>query len=187
MRFRRTGVSFLVAIFVSQAFVHPASAKPSLYLSDSEFVEAAFAEDTPTASSLIVASDLREQIESILDHRFSRLRLKYWRHEDKTGWILDEIGKTEPITIGVSVDQGRVGIVRILEYRESRGAEVRFPYFTDQFLGAEFEDGTGLDRRIDGITGATLSVEAVQKVVRVALLLDDHVRSGSPSNEAAGY
>ncbi|HEY5665797.1 MAG TPA: FMN-binding protein, partial [Gammaproteobacteria bacterium] len=32
------------------------------------------------------------------------------------------------------------------------------------------------DRAIDGITGATLSVKAMNKVVRIALLLDRRVR-----------
>jgi hypothetical protein len=187
MRLLKAGISFSIAIFVAQTFVHPAGAKPRFYMSDSEFLATVFAENTPQASTLIVAGDLRERIEAILDHRFSGLRLRYWQHDDQTAWVLDEIGKTEPITIGVSVQAGRVGSVRVLEYRESRGSEVRFPYFTDQFLGAELEEGTALDRPIDGITGATMSVDAVQKVVRVALLLDEHIRSSSASNEPASY
>ncbi|EEB78686.1 hypothetical protein GPB2148_1584 [marine gamma proteobacterium HTCC2148] len=62
--------------------------------------------------------------------------------------------------------------VRILAFRESRGWEVKYPYFTEQFSGATADENNRLDRRIDGITGATLSVNAVQKVVRWAVYLD---------------
>lgn len=187
MQLIKAGMSLFLTICASQAFVHLASAKPSLYMSDTEFLASVFAESIPPASQFIVTSELREQIEDILDHRFPGLRLRYWQHGEATAWVLDEIGKHEPITIGVSIDAGRVGSVRVLEYRESRGSEVRFSYFTDQFLGAVLKDGSALDRPIDGITGATLSVNAVQNVVRVALLLDEHVKSAGHSNASASY
>ena len=123
----------------------------------------------------------------ILDHPFVGLRIKYWQRGTTTAWVLDEIGKTEPITIGVAVDAGHVASVRVLEYRESRGSEIRHSFFTDRFLGAGLSNGTELDTSIDGITGATLSVEAAEKVVRLALLLDRQVLAAADSLQSASY
>jgi hypothetical protein len=64
----------------------------------------------------------------------------------------------------------------VLEFRESRGWEIRYPFFTDQYAGTELNDNDGIDRAIDGITGATLSVNAANKVVRVALICDESLR-----------
>jgi hypothetical protein len=154
-----------------------ARAAPGRYLEVEEFLEAAFDSAPAETETLFVDADLRGEIESVLGHRFSRLRLRYWEESGTTAWILDEIGKTEPITIGVAVEEGRVRLVRILEFRESRGWEVRFPFFTAQYVGAELDSERKVDRHIDGITGATLSVTAVEKVVRTALICDERVRS----------
>lgn len=111
----------------------------------------------------------------MLGHAFGSLRVRYWFNGETSAWILDEIGKELPITIGVAVAQGAIRDVRILEFRESRGWEVRFPFFTDQFREATLRDDGRLDRKIDNITGATLSVKAVTRIARVALVFHDHV------------
>jgi hypothetical protein len=53
---------------------------------------------------------------------------------------------------------------------------VRYPFFTDQFDGATLTAKSRLDRNIDGITGATLSVGAVTRIARVALIFDGFIR-----------
>jgi len=102
--------------------------------------------------------------------------VRYWSRDERTAWILEEIGKTEPITTGIVVDKGAIARISVLIYRESRGWEVRYPFFTDQFKGATLNSTHELDRNIDGISGATLSVRALTRLARVALLLDAKVR-----------
>ncbi|WP_373098012.1 FMN-binding protein, partial [Zhongshania sp.] len=109
----------------------------------------------------------------------------------KTAWILEEIGKEMPITIGVVVDldsaDGKslaVSRVDILAFRESRGWEVRHDFFTEQFKGAVLVRDDILSQHIDGITGATLSVRAVKQVARIALLLADEVQPSADSSTA---
>ena len=97
----------------------------------------------------------------------------------RSAWILNEIGKELPITIGVAVSSGAIASVDVLEFRESRGWEVRYPFFTDQFVDARLGPNDKLDRRIDGITGATMSVDAVTRVAQVALLLHEHVANAN--------
>lgn len=154
----------------------PASAgEAGRYLSGGEFLADAFAGPVPDSSTLWIRGDLRDEIETVLGHRFGALRVRYWQDGTTSAWILDEIGKELPITIGVSVTDGEIGQVRILEFRESRGWEVRYPFFTDQFRNARLASDGDLDRKIDGITGATLSVKAVSRIARVALILHETV------------
>ena len=145
------------------------------YMTTGEFLATAFPGGPPGSSTLWVRGDLRAEIESVLGHPFGSLRVRYWQDGATSAWILDEIGKELPITIGVTVTAGEIGQVRILEFRESRGWEVRYPFFTDQFRRARLVADGKLDRKIDGITGATLSVKAVTRIARVALLLHETV------------
>ena len=123
---------------------------------------------------LWVTSEHREPLQRLLGHAYRSLRIRYWRDDNRTAWILDEIGKEQPITIGIVIDAKAIEEVRILEFREIRGWEVRYPFFTDQFRGATLDDGE-LSAEIDGITGATLSVGAVKRVARAALYLHEQV------------
>ena len=50
------------------------------------------------------------------------------------------------------------------------------PFFTEQFSGLTLADDGYLSAPVDGITGATLSVRATEKVARLALWLDAQVR-----------
>jgi hypothetical protein len=172
----------LAAAALAAACVVVARAEPGRYLELDEFLAGSFGAVPEQAGTLTLPPELRRRLEAILEHRFARLRVQYWSDGEATAWVLDEIGKTEPITVGIAVRAGKVERVRVLEFRESRGWEIRYPFFTDQFAGAGLAGNDRIDRTVDGITGATLSVIAVDKLVRVALLLDQHVRS---ENEAA--
>jgi hypothetical protein len=68
--------------------------------------------------------------------------------------------------------------MQVLIYRESYGWEVRYPFFTDQFTGLQLDDDLHLTDSIDGISGATLSVNALTKLSRLALYLHNEVNKG---------
>ena len=150
----------------------PATAQRGEFLKPETFAQQAFKDPASALQVLWLNKDLRRKAESILGHSYSGLRQRYWGDGTRTAWIFEEIGKELPITIGVVVENNRVHQVRILAYRESRGGEVRYPFFTRQFeqlsLIGSPED-YGLSGHIDGITGATLSVRAVSKVATLAL------------------
>ena len=103
-------------------------------------------------------------------------------NNSRSAWILEEIGKDKPITVGLVVNNNTLERIRVLIFRESRGWEVRYPFFTDQFRGAGLADEHRLDRHIDGISGATLSVRALEKLARLALYL--HGKTISPDDTA---
>jgi len=167
----------------------PATARQGRFYTLEDFLAAYLTPEPTTAETLWLTPDLRRQAEAVLGHRFPALRLRYWRNGERSAWILDEIGKEMPITMGVVVNDNRIENLVILEYRESRGGEITYPFFTRQFqqLGLTADGGdsvqhkvAALDGQIDGITGATLSVRAATKVATLALLLHRQVFSDRP-------
>ncbi len=132
--------------------------------------------------ALWLDGEVKLQIEKLVEHPFPGVRVRYCAKDGKTAWILDEVGKTEPITSGVIIDKETVERVRVLIFRESRGSEVSRDAFTRQYQGAALDPKDALDQSIDGISGATLSVWAVGRQVRLALFLDRLTRSNGHSD-----
>lgn len=144
----------------------------SIYQTSDEFISQAFNAPTPKAKVYWLQDEDKLVIEEILAHRFNKMRIRYWQQANETVWILEEIGKESPITVGIHIKQQAIVKTKVLIYRESRGDEVRHDFFTDQFKTAKLTNDQQLDRHIDGITGATLSVRALTKLSRIALYLD---------------
>ena len=142
-----------------------------VYQSPENFVAEVF-KANPPPKLVWLTKDAQSVVSGILGHAPRQLRQRYWGDDTRTLWVLEEIGKEELITAGFVVHQGRIEQAKILAYRESRGMEVRYPAFLKQFKGAVLNSDNHLDRTIDGISGATLSVNAMQRMARVALFLD---------------
>lgn len=141
-----------------------------VYQTDQDFLAETFNSAIPKSKVIWMKGDARQQVADILGHNYIGIRIRYWQDQQRSAWVLEEIGKTELITFGVVIANNKVETVKVLAFRESRGDEIRHPAFTQQFTHAELENDQ-LDRHIDGISGATLSVRAMTKVVRLALYL----------------
>lgn len=150
----------------------PAAQARGVYQSDTDFINEVFDGQPPPSAVIWLTGELRQQATEILGHPPGQLRLRYWARGTRSAWILEEIGKEKPITVGIVIDDGRISRVKVLAFRESRGWEVRHPFFTRQYQGAGLDERDRLDRAIDGISGATLSVRALNKLARLALFLD---------------
>ena len=146
-----------------------------VYQEPDAFIAEVFNNNAPKPGVIWLNKELKAELKDILGHNYNGLRVRYWQQDDRTAWILDEIGKDKPITTGIVVNKGRIERVRILVFRESRGWEVRHSFFTEQFDDATLKENSELDRHIDNISGATLSVRAVTRLARVALLLDQQL------------
>ncbi len=142
------------------------------YISENEFVRQSFA-SVPVMKSIWLKGERQEVAKRILGHRYPALRLRYWQSGNKSAWIMNEVGKEKPITIGITIENDKIERVSILAYRESRGGEIRHPYFTEQFVGAGLDSNSGLGAPVDGIAGATPSVRAVTNISRFALYLSE--------------
>ncbi|PCH61729.1 MAG: FMN-binding protein [SAR86 cluster bacterium] len=135
------------------------------------FLNRVFSGAVPDSDTVWLTGELRDQVEDILGHKPGFMRLRYWGDATRSAWVVDEIGKLEPITIGVVVKANQIEEVQVLEFRESRGWEIKHDFFTRQFTGVAIEASHKLNQRIDGISGATLSVKAMKNVSRMVLLL----------------
>ena len=99
-----------------------------------------------------------------------KLSYRYWQKEDVTAWILDEIGKERNITTGIVIENNHIKSVEVISYRESRGGQVQSERFTNQYQQKDLN--SNLVKEIDSISGATLSVNAINKQVKLALYLN---------------
>ena len=152
------------------------------YQSPEDFLAETFQGDVPAAQVLWLKGDIRETSTDIMGHRYPGIRVRYWLQGTRSAWILEEIGKERPITTGLVINAQGIERLRVLVFRESRGWEVKHPFFTDQFPGIRLTPEHQLDGRIDGVSGATLSVRALKKLARLALYFHSQVVT---SNDAA--
>jgi hypothetical protein len=146
------------------------------YLSREEFLGLAFGDKAPQMETLWLTDESRTAAKAAVGWAPAALRLRYWRDGTSTAWILEDIGKDKPITLGIAVSGQHIERVDVLAFRESRGWEIRHSFFTDQFSGLTLAPDGYLSGHIDGITGATLSVRAVERVARLALWLNAQVQ-----------
>jgi len=142
-----------------------------VYQTIDEFVADVFVDAVPQKKVLWLKGENKNQLKAIFGRESVGVRQRYWVNGDKTAWVFNEIGKELPITIGVVIKDDQILSIKVLEYRESRGAEVRHDFFTDQFKGVRLDKRQQLSQSIDGISGATLSVWSMQRVARAALFL----------------
>jgi len=146
------------------------------YQEPEDFLSESFAGEPPEAEVIWLTGERKGIANKILGHSYTSLRVRYWQQAERSAWILEEVGKDLPITVGVVIDTGHLERIKVLVFRESRGWEIRHPFFTEQFNETRLKENHQLDRQIDGISGATLSVRAMKKLAALALYLDAEIR-----------
>jgi len=146
------------------------------YLGRDAFLQLAFTDNEPVMQVLWLTEETRAAAKAAVGWAPAALRLRYWQEGERTAWILEDIGRDKPITLGIVIHAARIERVEVLAFRESRGWEIRYPFFTSQFSGLTLAADGYLSQHVDGITGATLSVRAVDRVARLALWLDAQVQ-----------
>lgn len=86
--------------------------------------------------------------------------------------VVNEIGKHRPITFVVGIEKsGEVRGAEIMVYREAVGGDVRMRRFLRQYEGKTLSEPIRTGRDITNISGATLSVRAVNRGMKKALAL----------------
>ncbi len=144
------------------------------YQEPTDFISQTFNGQPPKPSAIWVTGNLKEGVYDIMGRHLNSLRIRYWGKEQRSAWILEEIGKEHPITVGVVINQDKIEKIKVLIFRESRGGEVRHPFFTEQFTNITLTSDRELSDHIDGISGATLSVRALKNIAKLALYLHQH-------------
>jgi len=147
----------------------------TVYETQDEFLDRAFNHRPPDPGVVWISGDRKPAVYQLLGHDYPALRIRYWCRDTRSAWILEEVGKDLPITVGIVIVDHFIESLRVLTYRENRGGEVASPSFTEQFNGTALVDDNTLDAPIDGITGATLSVRALSRLATLALYLQSDV------------
>ncbi len=93
--------------------------------------------------------------------------------------VLEEQGRFKPITFMVKISgEGRVEMVLVMVYRESRGDGVKRQRFLKQFRKKDETDHLRLNRDIVGVSGATMSSRAITMGVKKALIMVNYRYTG---------
>ena len=165
---------FLLSLCLS--LCAPCIAQRGIFLTQDDFLKQAFAQ-VPVSKTYWLTAEDRPIAEAIVGHSLP-LRIRYFNQGERTAWMLEEIGKELPITLGIVIEQQKIQMLRVMEYREIRGGEVRYEFFVQQFNGTQLSDPNyKLNKNIDGISGATLSVRALTKTARLALFLAQQAKA----------
>lgn len=167
---------FVFILLSFYVFSFSVFATTETYQTPKQFITKAFSGEYPKAKVVWLSAEDKVIIENIMSRQIHLLRVRYWQLNNETVWIIDEIGKEKPITIGVHINQNQISELKVLAYRESRGDEVRHDFFTKQFKNAFLKKENMLSQQIDGITGATMSVRALTKVARLSLWLHNKIQ-----------
>ena len=133
-------LSFFLFFAFGALFLNSAKAQ-EVFLSKEDFLKMAFEEDVPRRKGLRFKNEVKETAQKIMGSNYKKIRMKYWRQDQKTAWILERIGKVELITAGFIVENCRISSIHVLIYRETHGWEVKYPSFRDQFIGINMLEG----------------------------------------------
>jgi Na+-translocating ferredoxin:NAD+ oxidoreductase RnfG subunit len=151
----------------------PAAAQATQYLTVEQAQHALFPRaDRFSSSTVKLSAEARERIIAESGVPSRRDEQPFWRAMRGDAllgfFIVDEvIGKHELITYAVGLDpQGVVRGIEILDYRETRGGEVRDPRWRAQFNGKHAGDAVRLGQDIQNLSGATLSCRHITDGVR---------------------
>ncbi|MGI9271952.1 MAG: FMN-binding protein [Woeseiaceae bacterium] len=172
---RKVSLIFVSATLLISVAAY-AAGEVGRYQTRAEFLLESFGTEQPESAVVWVDDELRKITSEVLGHPLASLRVRYWYDGARTAWIIDEVGKEQPITFGVVVDDAEIQALRVMQFRESRGWEIRYPFFTDQFSALRLNDAGSLSHGIDAISGATLSVKAATRSANLALVLDEYTR-----------
>jgi len=160
------------------ALCTPVSVQATQYLSIEQAQKALFPEaDVFAATPISLTPELLARIQAPSPPGPRRSEQRAWS-ASRGGTLLghlmvDEvIGKHELITYALAIGaDGAVRGVEIMDYRESRGGEVRDPRWRAQFNGKRNASALRLDEDIQNISGATLSCRHITEGIKRLLTI----------------
>ena len=127
--------------------------------------------------TLKLAPELKVLVQNKVKQRFYRDELYYWNISNNDTTIayalMDNVlGKSMPITFLVILNnEGNILASEVIKYREAYGSEVGNKNWLAQFT--HFNDTTDfkVGKDIDGISGATISVNSLSKGIQKMAVL----------------
>ena len=130
----------------------------------------------------LIPVDLKNKLQSQVKQKFFRDEIHTWTISvnDSTCYtaLLDNtLGKSMPITFMVVMSSdGMVDNADIIKYREPYGGEIENDKWSGQFINKGIASGFSVGTDINGISGATISVNSVSKGIHKLVLLYPHIK-----------
>ena len=149
------------------------TAVAKLEIEEENFLKKIRSSENIEKSRIILNKEQLTKIQIPMGDKYKKRIFKYWRTDEKTVWILNSIGKYKPITAAFVVKECKINSAHVLIYREQHGYEIKYPSFLTQFNSLKINNEFRLTRNIDNISGATLSVNSMDRMARTALILDN--------------
>jgi hypothetical protein len=139
---------------------------------EKSFLSSQFNGQVPEKKRLIIKKESKILIQKIMGDKYNKRIFSYWKNDDSTIWILNSIGKYKPITAAFVIESCKIKDSYVLVYREQIGYEIKYPNFLRQFTDAELDSNIKLNISVDNISGATLSVNSMERMAKASLLLN---------------
>lgn len=139
-------------------------------------------ETTMNFRKLDLTPDSKKRIEIMVGQRFFRNSIYTWKisiNNTTVGYALldNVIGKSLPITFLVIFNlEGIILSTHVVKYRESIGGEISNWRWNRQFSGRNYQSSFSVGNDIDGISGATISVNAMTRGIHKLTLLMEIIR-----------
>ena len=124
----------------------------------------------------------KQSIQNQVKQAFYKEELYYWNISQNDTTIayafLDNVkGKSMPITFMVILNKdGSIINTNVIKYREPYGGEVGNNRWLEQFNEKNEKSNYDVGKTIDGITGATISVNSLSKGIKKIVLLYNQVK-----------
>src|SRR5210317_1274654 len=80
----------------------------TVYETELEFLTRAFVDSPPEPNLLWLSGDRKSTVRQLLGHDYAALRLRYWCQAGRSAWVLEEIGKELPITVGIIIENNYI-------------------------------------------------------------------------------
>ena len=128
-------------------------------------------------NTLHLNAELKSQVQNTAQQVFYRDELYYWTisKNDSTlahAFLDNVLGKSMPITFLVLLNtEGEIISSEIIKYREAYGGEVGNKNWLSQFIHFSDTSDYSVGKEIDGISGATISVNSLSRGIRKIALL----------------
>ncbi len=144
-------------------------------------IKSEFGENTEIEfSKFQIPAKEKNEIEVASKQRFFSESIFVWSITENDSVIalglMDNVyGKAQPITfLTIFSLNGKVHSNHIIKYREEHGGQVANEDWNKQFVG--IDKNSDVNKKVDGISGATISVTSIKKGVKKLILLFDIIQ-----------
>lgn len=123
------------------------------------------------AASLPLPPDLAEEFLRSSARPGTEAPIRYWQEGRRRVWLIRGRGRSRPLEAAFCIERGAIIDARVLVYQESRGHQAAAPGYLRHFRNVRLVENA-LSRRVDVVSGATITSRVLAEMARLALLLD---------------